>query len=370
MDTIAPASAFTLAHLSDEDLLASTRSMVGRSNLVLAALLAHLSEVEARGLHRNRACPSLYTYCIYELRMSEDAAYRRAQAARHVRRLPLLLEKIAAGELHLTGLLMLGPHLTEENQREVLELAKHRSKKEVAKLVRRLDPLPDAPARVEPLGPEPPGSAPKQWTWEKFMDALCPVRDLRPGERPKEWVPEDALAESNTDEPATEPKTAPPSLEAPQRYKVQFTASEEYVELLDEVRDLLGPSAKTRAVEEVHLRALRLLARELKRKKYAVSDGEAPRQRGKRRTRHVPARERRAVWHEDGGRCSYVDARGVRCRETSGLEIHHEQAFAKGGPSTRENLSLRCKAHNDLAAEQDFGRERMLSKKERPALAR
>src|SRR4249920_2801305 len=109
-----------LAHLSDRELLANTRALVGRSNQLFAALLAHLAEVEARGLHRERACSSLYTYCIYELRFSEDAAFRRVSAARLVKRFPALYEAIASGELHLTALLMLGPHLTPENHRDVL----------------------------------------------------------------------------------------------------------------------------------------------------------------------------------------------------------------------------------------------------------
>jgi hypothetical protein len=75
-------------------------------------LLAHLAEVEARGIHSGRARASLYTYCVYELRFSEDEAFRRASAARLVRRFPTLFEAIAAGELHLTGLLMLGPQLS------------------------------------------------------------------------------------------------------------------------------------------------------------------------------------------------------------------------------------------------------------------
>lgn len=104
-----------LARLSDCELLANTRQLVGRSNHVFAALLAHLAEVDSRGLHRTRACASLYTYCIYELRFSEDAAARRAGAAKLVKRFPLLLGAIANGELHLTGLLMLGPHFTPEN---------------------------------------------------------------------------------------------------------------------------------------------------------------------------------------------------------------------------------------------------------------
>ena len=125
-----PRADYCLAQLSDSDLLANTRRLVGRSNQLFAALLAHLAEVEARGVHRTRACSSLYTYCIYELRMSEDAAFRRATAAKLVKRFPALFDAIASGELHLTGLLMLGPHLTAANLVEVLARAKHRTKKE------------------------------------------------------------------------------------------------------------------------------------------------------------------------------------------------------------------------------------------------
>src|SRR4029078_1848793 len=153
METLDVSAPYCLRGLSDEKLLTSTRVQVGRSNQVLAGLLAHLAEVEARGLHRLRACSSLYTYCGYELRMSEDAALRLAHAARIARRFPVVYERIAAGEIHLTAVLMLGPHLTESNHAEVLGRANHRTKKEIAALVRMLDPLPRVPDRVTPLGP-------------------------------------------------------------------------------------------------------------------------------------------------------------------------------------------------------------------------
>jgi 5-methylcytosine-specific restriction endonuclease McrA len=65
------------------------------------------------------------------------------------------------------------------------------------------------------------------------------------------------------------------------------------------------------------------------------------------------------VFERDGERCAYRDERGERCRETLGLEIHHRCAYALGGPSTLDNLELRCRPHNALAAEEDFGREHM-----------
>src|SRR5215470_6305409 len=107
MNTNAATSAYCLEHVSNDHLHESTRRLVGRSNQLLAALLAHLAEVESRGIHRERACSSLYTYCIYELRMSEDAAFRRSKAARLVREYPELRDAIAKGEIHLTGVLII-----------------------------------------------------------------------------------------------------------------------------------------------------------------------------------------------------------------------------------------------------------------------
>ena len=99
---LVPGATASFSQLSDDELLANTRRLVGKSNQLLAALLAHPAEVEARGVHRTRRCASLYTYCIYELRFSEDAAARRSAAARFVKEFPALLDAVAAGELHVT----------------------------------------------------------------------------------------------------------------------------------------------------------------------------------------------------------------------------------------------------------------------------
>src|SRR5258706_9545292 len=118
----------------------------------------------------------------------EDAAARRSAAARFVKQFPALLSAVADGELHLTGLLMLGPRLTPENQLELLGRARFRTKKELAKLVRELNPLPGVPDLVAPLGPAPMQPL-HQPTWAKFVESLCPaVRDLAPGERPRDWA--------------------------------------------------------------------------------------------------------------------------------------------------------------------------------------
>jgi 5-methylcytosine-specific restriction endonuclease McrA len=65
-------------------------------------------------------------------------------------------------------------------------------------------------------------------------------------------------------------QTPPAEPLSPQRYKVQFTAGEEYVKLVEEAQALLSHSAPRATLDEIHLRAMRALVAELKRRKHAV----------------------------------------------------------------------------------------------------
>jgi hypothetical protein len=229
-----------------------------------------------------------------------------------------------------------------------------------------------------------------------------PVRNLPPGNGRGE-APVGALAELQSNpEPAIAPapvlEPAPPMPSVPMHYKVQFTADQAYMALLEEARDLLAHDNPTRDFVEVQRKALELLVAELRKRKHATragaaaapssarsdttragaapapssasSEGElsdepdaAPQNSDPRpassskRTRRPSAPVARAVWERDHGRCTYVDPRGQRCRETAMLEYHHEHAYALGGATSVDNVTLRCRAHNALAAEQDFGRE-------------
>jgi hypothetical protein len=370
------------------------KALTGRHNTLTAELLAHLAEVEARGIYRERACSSLYTYCVYELRLSEDEAQRRTKAARTAREYPVLFEMLAAGAIHLTGLLLLAPYLTRENHAELLARARFRTKREIEHLVAEIAPRPDVPARIEPLGPR---SAPRN-SWQAYMMALGgTVRALVPGVGRGEAPPVSPDEETQDEETevdfvdASEPGPptparvdATPALAsqalAPLCYSVQFTASQRYVELLEEARNLLQHQVPDRDVARVHELAMEAFVEELRKRRRAerpkrpaparvnnTSEGPAPERiagtpdasapaRVQAPGRYVPAEIRRAVWERDEGRCTFEDSGGRRCQERAGLEIHHEHAFALGGETTLENLRLLCRSHNALLAEQDFGR--------------
>jgi hypothetical protein len=85
----------------------------------------------------------LFTYCTQVLHLSEHAAYGRIEAARAARRFPEILSLLADGAITLTTVTLLGPHLTAQNHRAVLDGVRHQSRREVEHLVARLRPKPD-----------------------------------------------------------------------------------------------------------------------------------------------------------------------------------------------------------------------------------
>ena len=101
---------------------------------------------------------------------------------------------------------------------------------------------------------------------------------------------------------------------------------------------------------------------ELEKSKYAATDRPGH-SRGRTDTRHFPASVRRDVRERDGDRCAFVSESGKRCESRTRLENHHEDPFARGGPATVENTKLFCAAHNQDAAERDFGAEFMERKR-------
>jgi len=64
---------------------------------------------------------------------------------------------------------------------------------------------------------------------------------------------------------------------------------------------------------------------------------------------------KRAVSRRDDGQCAFVAPDGRRCTERTFLEFHHLQPYARGGPATVENISLRCRRHNQYEADLVFG---------------
>ena len=88
------------AGLSDRDLLARLHLLAGREREASVELLAHLAALDTRpAVYAAEAYGSLFRYCTQALRLSEDAACNRIEAARACRRFPVILDLLASGEV-------------------------------------------------------------------------------------------------------------------------------------------------------------------------------------------------------------------------------------------------------------------------------
>ncbi|HXC52973.1 MAG TPA: hypothetical protein VN634_18955 [Candidatus Limnocylindrales bacterium] len=402
----------SVANLSEKELLDHFECLVARDRRTTAALLVAIAEIDERKLWARHACSSMFIFCMERFHMSEQVTAKRLWAARTARRFPVVLDLVARGEIHLSAIHLLARHLTTENHLRVLERARHKSSREVERLVAELAPRADVASRVRAMPGRRGANAASNGpivAAPTLADGCSPVRHQAGGASdPRTWADRES-AGCSSNRPASPDSEvagvaiAPPSAQpasatkpivplSPRRYKIAITVDEATHDKLRSLQDLLGRSATgrdpaaiiSRAIDVLLIRTLARKAGSTDRPKSAMPTKEkctdrprsttptnaectgrpdsmapaadtAASQRGQR-SRTIPAAVRREVWRRDSGRCCYLDGRGRRCRETSNIEFHHRAPFAMGGLPTSENIELRCAAHNQYQADLDFGR--------------
>jgi hypothetical protein len=278
--------------LSDEELVATVKRLASQEREATAALVRSLMEVDARRLHLRFGCPSLYAWCTEVIGLAEGAAYHRIEVARAARRVPGLADALEDGSLTLSAARVLTPHVTPENWTEVIGQARHKSKREVERLVAGLHPLPD-----------------QGWAFNH----------LSPG-----------------------------------RVRLHVTISKATLDKLRRAQELLRHTLPEGDIEQVLGRAFILLIADLERRRFAATDAPRGPRTTSAMSRHVPAAVRRAVWRRDGGQCAFVGSQS-RCSARGVLEFHHRQPYAAGGATTADNIELRCRQHNQFEAALYFG---------------
>ena len=264
-------------------------------------------------------------------------------ALQGLRAYPVLFERIRKGEIHLAGVILLAPLLTPQNHVELLDLARHKSRRAIEVLLANRAPKPDVPARVRKL-PEP---------------SPVPVVPMRSETR----SPPHETSSREASPPVPRASSPAPSPLGANRFKIQFTGNQALYVKLQEAQALLRHQIPDGDIAEIFDRALTLLVEEANRKKFAQTSRPRARSKATRKcgaaSRHVPARIKRAVFERDGGRCTFVRRNGRRCGSPDFLEYHHLDPWAKAKQHSVERIELRCRGHNHHAAMEDHGPEYM-----------
>ena len=339
-------NSYSRSHLSDSTLLSDLRTHLSQERGSTAELVADIGEVDARRLYAPAGYSSMFAYCVEQLHLSEDAAYKRIQVARAARAFPAIFGAIADGRLHLSGAVLIAPHLNAENAESLIRATTHKSKRVIEQLIAERFP------RSELLG---------------LVQAI-PVSEceFRPEEAGAQLAP--GQVESAITPAAPHPPTARVTPVGPQKYAYQFNVAQSGHEKFEYLRALLGHQVPSGNRDEIFELAMDLAIRELEKSKFSATSQPRDARRPTQSPRHIPARVQRAVWVRDGGRCSFVGENGHRCDARRSLEFDHIQPVARGGDSSVGNVRLLCRTHNQLEAERTYGAAFVQTKRDQSAL--
>lgn len=323
-----------LSTLTNQELIQSLKSLVANERGGLVAILKHLSEFEKRRIAEKETYPSLFEYCVRELRYAQGEAFRRIRASRAAAKYGMLYPLIENGEINLTTIALLEPHLKWENHRRLIKESLGLGTREVEALVASLNPIPAAPVeRVRMLAVAVPvASAPSD---ELFVPVTSPEQSI------PAWVP---------------PPIAPVApIAFVSRVHFSFTGDEALWRDFQRAKELSRHKWPAGHMEDVFAGAMRALLEKIDPDRRSRRKDRVRRLAAGVRSRHITRAVKDEVWARDCGRCAYPGEGGRFCGARAGLQFDHIVPWAKGGSGTADNIRLLCRAHNDLEARRAFG---------------
>ncbi len=281
-------------------LLAKAKELARRYRESVAELVAVIAEIDRRKAYTEASRFSTFEFCVKDLGLSEDDAFKMIRSARAATDRPEVLSFLAEGSLTARTVALLAPDKREPDFVELLDRARGRTVNEVERIMAERRPEPAIADRVRALGtPAPAGS------------------------------------------------------HEPMLYSFQFSADQELKRLLGRLRDVLSHKYPKGRFEDILKEALRdYLGRHAPLLTKPIDEGPIKNPRARRAAPSI----RDQVWKRDGGRCTFVNAEGKRCEATRWLEVDHVKPWAFGGRSDDPaNLRLLCRAHNQAEARRLFG---------------
>ena len=303
--------------LSDDQLLAAIDRFAREEHERMPWFLACLGEADRRSLFVKQGYSSTFDYCIRRLKLSEDEACRRIQAARAAVSRPELLAALADGQLSLTSVSKLAPHVRRADAPEIIARAEGKSMRELEELLAPLCPEPSKRDRVR---------------------MIAVTTASQNGEGP----------------PVIRPRVefsfqGPPALrDAIERAKELLSNKFPFGDMSDVLFEIVGDYLKRHDPQRV-----------LELGKIAPARGRPS----------IPAGIRRAIWARDGGRCTFIGPEGTRCQSRRTLELDHRKPRALGGGDAIENLRLLCRPHNDAERRRLIGEGDLFTDPSRNGLA-
>ncbi len=303
----------TYKHLSDIDLEISLKQSVADETHHKIIVLHKLAELERRRLY-SKDHPSLFEYCVKVLKYSSASAQRRIDSMRAMKLIPELEEKIISGDLNLSSISQAQSFFRQEakvgksysviEKKEVLEKLENKSSREC----------------IQELIAISPQSVPQ----EKRRELTVDKTEL------KVILNIDLISKLD-------------KIKALMSHKNPSMTDQELIEAMAEiVIQKIDPMEKAKRAE---IRRQKNNTPQLPTEEVKVSHTNS---------RYISAALKQAVYKRDKGQCTHPN-----CNSRKFIEYDHITPIAMGGKTTIQNLRLLCRTHNQRAAIEKFGFQRM-----------
>jgi hypothetical protein len=285
-----------LRKISNQELLANTKTLVAREREVLIDILHHLREIERRRLFADLKQASLFDYCLNILKYSNAQADRRIKAMRAIKELPQIEEKISSGTLSLTNVAKAQEFFRQEAKNQALgskeklaifENLENKSTREAEKIL--------------------------------FTQSSLPAPEVK--ERIRQ------VSEETTE--------------------IRFGADDEFLADMKALRGRLAHKNPNMNTFELLRAALKLALNATDPSKKSVvrkdNQNSLPAPEVKSGRQYISMKVEKEVWQKAEGKCT-------NCQSVFALEIDHNIPVSLGGDSKPGNLRLLCRNCNQRAA--------------------
>jgi len=391
-----------LKTIPDQELITNIRKDAQLERCSGLNVIHQLREIARRRLDAKLGYSSLHKYCMEDLKYSPGSAWRRIKAMQALQDLPELETKIAQGDLTLANVSQIQNFCDQkdkspEEKKAIFEQVEGLSKREVEKKLAEIAPEPERPDKKRELDglktelritldaetiaaldkikdliahavPNASYSEIIARLAQIGLQKLDPAAEKRKYRRKTEAAGNTGHMEKSAEEP-TERLPAKKTKNGPQKLTatLSFPPAENYAPPTVSPPPPDSPpqaaasppqaaASPPQAAASPPQTAASPPQAAIPPSPTAASPSPSP------ETNTIPAATRRLVWQRDRGICTYKSPEtGKACEARALVQPDHIIPRAKGGSHEPNNLRLRCRSHNLLAAIEAFGAAKMSS---------
>lgn len=312
-----------LQNISNSELLHRMQKLVKTERKITHLILEYILEIEARRIYAELGYDGMYTYLTRGLGYSEAAAYRRLHAARVLRQVPEVAEKIESGALNLSQLTQVqkclktsaekGAKFSSAETLQVIENLENKNNFETQTVLAKAFDIPIK--SLEVLKPQKDDSV--------RLEIILSAEQFEDLRRAKELLSHICIEGAWSDVIATMAKKLVGKYSGKDCAEIGGAKSG--------IKDA-GDHVETEGGDK-NFSTQRIIATKVRGRKA------------------IPVKIKRDVLTKAQGCCEYQDPRSQqRCRSRYQLQIDHIQPVALGGGNEPKNLRVLCRTHNLLMA--------------------